>query len=323
MSRKGKYIISTTSGEKVKAYCPPSLPFSPAIDTSNVKALEDKANQLLGKLDAATSLMPNTGLLIYFYVRKEALLSSQIEGTQSSFADLLYFENEATPGVPIDDVEEVSHYIASINHGLESNLEKFLNNEFQNNSAGNISTLMKAAIAHVQFETIHPFLDGNGRIGRQLITLLLCSENVLKEPVLYLSLYFKKHRMYYYDLLNEVRVKGAWEKWYEFFLEGVIETCNQAISTAIKITELFEEDLKKISTLGRSEKNALLVYKYLQKKGICKIPTTSEELGLSQPTITSLLKRLESLGIVEEPAGKQRDRIFSYKSYINILTAED
>src|SRR6202789_3284805 len=274
-----------------------------------LQLLLEQANQALGRLDGLTSVLPDLSLFIYAYVRKEAVLSSQIEGTQSSLSDLLLFENDEAPGAPIEDVQEVSNYVAAMTHGLErlrsgfplslrlvreiheillskgrgsgkqpgefrlsqnwiggsrpgnaafvppppelvldcmSNLELFLHED-----RPDLPLLIKAALVHVQFETIHPFLDGNGRLGRLLITFLLCAQDAIREPILYLSLYFKTHRTAYYDLLDRVRAKGDWEAWLDFFLTGVKETADQAASAARRILTLFDENQRQIESLGR------------------------------------------------------------------------
>ena len=275
-------------------------------------------------------------------LRKEALLSSQIEGTKSSFSDLLLFENEAAPGVPIDDVEEVSNYVAAMQHGLRrikdgfplslrlireiheillrggrganktpgefrrsqnwiggtrpgnavfvppppermmECLDRF--EHFLHDEKDKLPVLVEAGLVHVQFETIHPFLDGNGRLGRLLITLLLCAKGTLREPLLYLSLYFKTHRQRYYDLLQRVRTEGVWEEWLAFFLEGTETTAHQAASAAVQILRLFEADRKKIQTLGRKTASALLVHAYMQGHPLIKIGPTALALKLSVPT---------------------------------------
>src|ERR1700736_5610014 len=289
-SRLGTYVSTTTAGETVKDFLPQPLSPGPPVDLSGLYQQLDRANQALGRLDCLTTLLPDTRLFLYLYVRKEALLSSQIEGTKSSFSDLLLFENEAVPGVPIDDVEEVSNYVAAVQHGLRrikggfplslrlireihaillrgarganktpgefrrsqnwiggsrpgnaafvpppayrmmECLDRF--EHFLQDEKYNLPVLVEAGLIHVQFETIHPFLDGNGRLGRLLITLLLCAEGILQEPLLYLSLYFKQHREGYYDLLQRVRTEGDWESWLHFFLTGVYETANQAFTTS-------------------------------------------------------------------------------------------
>ncbi len=311
------------------------------------------------------------------YVRKEALLSSQIEGTQSSLSDLLLFESDEVPGVPLGDVQEVSNYVAAMNYGLGRMREGFplslrLIREIHNIllSKGRGSTkqpgefrrsqnwiggtrpgnaifvpppfnmlsdllsdfegfiyeeksglpvLIKAALIHVQFESIHPFLDGNGRLGRLLITFLLCAKDVLKEPILYLSLYFKTHRRHYYDLLQRVREDGDWEAWIEFFLEGVKETSDQATQTARRILSIFEQDQRAIEKLGRPTASALRVHQFLQSKPILSVPLAAKELGLSAPTIRKSVEHLVSLGIVREITGKKRDKLFVYKEYLDIL----
>jgi Fic family protein len=285
-SRLGTYVSATTAGETVRAFVPPPLPPDPPVDLTGLYQPLDRANQALGRLDGLTTLLPDTQFFLYLYVRKEALLSSQIEGTKSSFSDLLLFENEAVPGVPIDDVEEVSNYVAAMQHGLRrikggfplslrlireihgillrggrgatktpgefrrsqnwiggsrpgnaafvpppperlmECLDRF--EHFLYDEGHKLPVLVEAGLIHVQFETIHPFLDGNGRLGRLLITLLLRAKGTLGEPLLYLSLYFKAHRQRYYDLLQRVRTEGVWEEWLGFFLEGTETTARQA-----------------------------------------------------------------------------------------------
>jgi Fic family protein len=372
---QGKLVRQTTTSEGFEAFVPFALPPDPPLDID--LDLLEQANRAVGRLDALTLLLPDPSLFLYFYVRKEAVLSSQIEGTQSSLSDLLLHEYHEAPGVPIDDVEEVSQYVAALNHGLErlrggfplslrlireihgillskgrgsnqtpgefrrsqnwvggtrpgnarfvppppeevtacmGDLEKFLHDQ-----PVRTPLLLKAALSHVQFETIHPFLDGNGRLGRLLITFLLCIEGALSEPLLYLSLYFKEHRDTYYDLLQRVRVEGDWEAWVNFFLEGVIETAEQAVKTAQRITNLFADDRSRIEKMGQAAGNALRVHSYLQKKPVLEIPRASAEIGISQPTVTSALKRLEEIGVVKEITGKARDRIYVYKEYLDIL----
>jgi len=365
---QGTFVRQTTASEGFEAFVPFALPPTPPLEVD--LDLLEKANRAVGRLDALTLLLPDPSLFLYFYVRKEAVLSSQIEGTQSSLSDLLLHEYHEAP-VPTGDVEEVSQYVAALNKGLEllrgglplslrliqeihgvllskgrgsirtpgdfrksqnwiggsrpgnarfvppppeevmgcmGDLEKFLHDQ-----PVRTPLLLKAAISHVQFETIHPFLDGNGRLGRLLITFLLCTEGALSEPLLYLSLYFKKHRDTYYDLLQRVRVEGDWEVWVTFFLEGVIETAEQAVTTAQRIMKLFTDDRTRIESMGLAAGNVLRVYSYLQKKPVLEIPRASQEIDISQPTVTSALKRLEEIGVVREITGKARDRIYAYK----------
>ena len=172
---------------------------------------------------------------------------------------------------------------------------------------------------HVQFETIHPFLDGNGRLGRMLITLLLCSRGVLTEPTLYLSLYFKKHRQRYYELLQQVREKGDWEEWLVFFLEGVAETSAQATATARELLDLFAEEKSRIEKIGRPAPSALRVHQLLQQKPIMSVPNAAKQLGVSVPTATKSIQHLESLGIVRELTGKRRGRMYIHDKYMEIL----
>lgn len=372
---QGRFVRQSTASEVFEAFVPFALPPNPPLEID--LDLLEKANRAVGRLDALTIFLPDPALFLYFYVRKEAVLSSQIEGTQSSLADLLLHEYLEAPGAPLGDAAEVSQYVAALYHGLErlrggfplslrlireiheallsrgrgsakapgefrrsqnwiggsrpgnakfvpppaqevmaclGDLEKFLHDQ-----PVRTPVLIKAALGHVQFETIHPFLDGNGRIGRLLITFLLCTEGALSEPLLFLSLYFKTRRSAYYDLLDRVRVEGDWEAWMSFFLEAVIETAEQAVTTAQRIMRLFADDRPRIATMGQAAGNASRVHSYLQKKPVIAIPRASQDIGISQPTVTSALKRLEEIGVVKEITGKTRDRIYVYKEYLDIL----
>jgi len=376
--RLGSYETTRVAGESVRAFVPPPLPPIPPLELDAERHdLLEKANRSLGRLDGVASLFPDPALFLYMYVRKEALLSSQIEGTQSSFSDLLLFESAELPGVPIDDVEEVSCYVSAMNHGLERLRDGFplslrlikeihkimlssgrgstkapgefrtsqnwiggtrpgkaafvppppqrviecmgLLEKFLHNDPVKTPLLIKAALAHVQFETIHPFLDGNGRVGRLLITLLLCAEGALAQPMLYLSLYFKEHRDEYYDLLQRVRVKGAWEDWLDFFLLGVIDTADQAVRAAQRILELFREDRVQIEKLGRSALSALRLHHAFQERAVLSIPGAAKRVGVTQPTIASALARLTKLGIVRETTGRKRRKLYVYDAYLKIL----
>lgn len=377
-SRLGQKVSISTAGEKAEAFVPPRLPPTPAVQMDALYRRLESANRALGRLDGVTSILPDTPLFLYMYVRKEALLSSQIEGTQSSLSDLLLFESEEAPGVPLDDVQEVSNYVAAMNHGLARIREGFpislrlireihdillskgrgstkQPGEFRRSQnwiggtrPGNahfvppppehvldlmsdleafihadtpeIPSLIKAGMVHVQFETIHPFLDGNGRLGRLLITFLLCTQGILKEPTLYLSLYFKTHRRHYYDLLQRVRERGDWETWLEFFLDGITETSLQAAEAAREILSLFEADRHRIESLGRPAASALRVHQLLQQKPIVGIPDAAQKLGISAPTIAKSIQHLERLGIIREITGKQRGRMFVYGDYLSILS---
>lgn len=376
--KTGEYSITSPAGEAVRAFVPSPLPPDPPLELHSLFPLLDRANQSVGRLDGLSNVLPNTELFLYMYVRKEAVLSSQIEGTQSSLSDLLLFENDAMPGVPLDDVQEVSNSIAAMQHGLArlqdgfplslrliqeihavllrdgrgtdrtpgefrrsqnwiggtrpgnavyvpppperlleclDDFEKFLHGDQRQ-----LPLLVQLGLVHVQFETIHPFLDGNGRLGRLLITLLLCARGALRHPLLYLSLFFKIHRDRYYDLLQQVRTEGAWEGWLEFFLEGTESTAKQAADSAVEIIRLFEADRARVQAIGRSSLSALRVHEYLQKKPLINISLAARSLQLSVPTVTNALERLQTLGVVREITGRQRDRMFAYSRYLEILS---
>src|SRR6202162_4425404 len=372
-SRLGTYVSTTTAGETVKAFVPQPLPPDPPVDLSGLYQQLDRANQALGRLDGLTTLLPDAQLFLYLYVRKEALLSSQIEGTKSSFSDLLLFENEAVPGVPIDDVEEVSNYVAAMQHGLRRIKGGFplslrlireihaillrggrganktpgefrrsqnwiggsrsgnaafvpppperimecldLFEHFLHDEKHKLPALVEAGLIHVQFETIHPFLDGNGRLGRLLITLLLCAKGVITKPLLYPSLYLKTHRDRYYDLLQRIRTEGAWEKWLEFFLEGLGVPAEEPADTAERTLKLFAKDKDKIQKLGRAARSALRLHEFMQTSPYVRIGTAAKALHLTVPTITNAVNHLMRLGIVKKISGKHRDRLFAYSRY--------
>jgi Fic family protein len=379
-SRLGTYVTSSVAGETVRAFIPPPLPPLPAVELSGLHQQLDRANQGLGRLNGMTKLLPDVRFLLYLYVRKEALVSSQIEGTQSSFTDLLLFENEAAPRVPIEDVEEVSNYVAAMQHGLRrlrggfpfslrlireihaillrggrganrtpgefrrtqnwiggsrpgnasfvpppperlmeclDGFERFLHNDDERHR---LPILVEAGLVHVQFESIHPFLDGNGRVGRLLITLLLCSKGALTEPLLYPSLYLKTNRSRYYALLQRVRTDGAWEDWLAFFLDGVAAAAQEAADTAERTLRLFSNDRQKIQGLGRAAASALRVQELMQRNPFVRIRTAAKALKLTIPTVTSALNHLLRLGIVNEISGKRRDRLFAYSRYINMVS---
>ena len=375
---QGRYVTISTVGEKAQAFVPAPLPPRPPIDwTPELRSKFDQALLALGRLDSVSTLLPDTSLFLYMYVRKEAVLSSMIEGTQSSLSDLLLFELDQEPGVPLDDVREVSNYVAALDHGLRlleeglplslrlfreihgvllakgrgsnqtpgefrrsqnwiggtrpgnaafvpppaeevlecmSKLELFLHDQPEPTPV-----LLKAALAHVQFETIHPFLDGNGRLGRLLITLLLCEQKVLREPMLYLSLYFKTHRQYYYELLNNVRLTGDWEAWLDFFAEAVIVTATQAVETAQQLLDLSNRDRDKISGLGRAAASTLRVHRALMEHPIATSGWLVEKTGITPATVNKALGHLEQLGIVKELTAQKRNRLFSYAGYIEIM----
>ncbi|MCW5606942.1 MAG: Fic family protein [Nitrosomonas sp.] len=375
----GELVSCSVTDEKYLAFVPAALPPKPSLDMGQLGNLLASASAALGRLDGLAGFLPDIGLFIYMYVRKEALLSSQIEGTQSSFSDLLMHENEVAPGAPSEeDVQDVSNYIAALNHGLErmrggfplslrlireihalllsrgrgstkmpgefrrsqnwiggprpskaqfvppppERLKECLGafEKFLHADNDGLPILIRVALAHVQFETIHPFLDGNGRVGRLLITLLLCADGVLKEPILYFSLWFKTRRDEYYDQLQYIRDTGDWEEWVSFFLRGVIETADQGVATARRILDLFDADQHQVETvLGKAAPSALKILTYMRKKPIIVPKDLVAPLRLTMPTVNTALQHLENVGIVQEITGRQRDRLFAYKSYLAIL----
>jgi Fic family protein len=377
-ARLRRYRATLAGGEVVRAYLPPPLPPDPPLQLEPFFGLLDRANQALERLDGMSALLPDTRLFLYFYVRKEALVSSQIAGTQSSLTDLLLHEGDHPTRVGLDDVEEVSNYVAAINHGLARLAEGFpislrlicemhailmrgrrgagkqpgtfrtSQNWIGGTRPGNaafvpppaqdvvalmgqaevwlhgkghdLPLLVRAALLHVQFETIHPFIDGNGRLGRLLVTLLLCAEGALSAPVLYLSLYLKTHRSRYYDLLTKVRSEGAWEEWLAFFLEGVLEIANQSTEAATRILAIFADDHRRIEALGRPASTALRVHAASQASPLSFIARIKRATGLTVPSVTRAIEALETLGIVREITGRQRDRLWEYGAYLAVLS---
>ena len=375
----GSYEETSIGGERVRAFIPAPLPPMPVLVLDgSLQQLLESAVLALGRLDGVTTLLPDETLFLYAYVRKEAVLSSQIEGTQSSLSDLLLFELDEAPGAPLDDVVEVSNYVAALEHGLRRLREDFpLCNrlireihrvllshgrgsdkdpgEFRRSQnwiggtrPGNatfvppphtavpgcmtaferflharedgLPVLLRAGLAHVQFETIHPFLDGNGRVGRLLITLLLCQTGLLRQPLLYLSLYFKQHRNTYYDLLNHVRRTGDWEAWLAFFLEGVKLTSEGAVSTAQRLSRMFQNDRNRIEQAGgRKAGSGLRVHDALKSQPILSLPAARRKTNLSFQAVSSAMELLTTHGIAREITGKRRGRLFVYDQYLSIL----
>ena len=375
-TRIGRYVETAAGGEVVRAYVPTPLPPVPPIHIPELLSRLSAADQAVGRLDGISVLLPDKNLFLYMYVRKEAVLSSQIEGTQSTLDDLLRFEALAAQGMPIDDVREVSNYVGAMMHGLDrlatlplslrliremherllqggrgqtkepgkfrrsqnwiggtrpgnatfvppppqevmpslGDLEKFIHDE-----SSNLPPIVKAGLIHVQFETIHPFLDGNGRLGRLLITLYLCSQKVLQQPLLYLSLYFKKRRADYYRLLQEVREHGAWEAWLDFFLEGVANTANEAFNAATRIHELMRRDRERIGATSDRASSVLRVHEVLQTSPFLTAAKAGERTGLTKPTINAVFEELQRLNIVTEITKKRRGRVYAYRDYLAIL----
>ena len=374
---QGRYIKVNTAGEAFEAYVPAPLPPKPPIHWNNaLHAKFDAAMLALGRLDAVTDQLPNASLLLYSFARKEAVLSSMIEGTQSSLSDLMLYELDEQPGVPIKDAQEVSRYVSALEHGLKrlpklplsqrlirevhkvllgggrgSNLtpgefrrsqvwiggtrpgnavfvpppsgevpncitdfERFLHDDPEPTPS-----LVKMALAHVQFETIHPFLDGNGRVGRLLIALQLAAEGLLRQPLLYISLHFKEHRRTYYELLNRVRETGDWETWLEFFADAITASAAQALSSARRLLKLSADDAKRIDDLGRASTSALAVHRSLQRQPLATSASLVKFTKLTPATVNKSLAHLERLGIVTELTSKQRGRVFNYAQYTDIL----
>ena len=377
----GQYRTVSTAGESVRAFVPAPLPPSPPLVwTPALRRRFDDALVALGRLDAVSAMLPNAALVLYSFVRKEAVLSSQIEGTQSSLADLLLYEIDEQPGVPVEDAHEVSRYVAALEHGLArlrsgfplslrligemhavlldhplgrgktpgelrrsqvwiggtrpgnaafvppppeviedclGDLERFLNDLPEATPP-----LIKAALAHVQFETIHPFLDGNGRIGRLLIVLQLVHDGLLREPLLYPSLFFKKHRALYYELLNAVRLDGDWERWLDYFAEGIEQSATQAVATAQRLLVLVSADRDRIATVGRGAVSALALLQALQRQPVTTAARMVKDTGLALATVNRMLVQLIDMDIVSELTQRQRNRVFSYRVYVDILNAE-
>lgn len=373
----GRFETTSAAGETIQAFVPIPLPPEPSLDlTGERQLLLERALLACGRLDGVSALLPNPDLFLYAYVRREAVLSSQIEGTQSSLSDLLLFELDEAPGVPFDDVVEVSSYVAALEHGMQRLSEDFpLSNrllrevhgqllaqgcgadkspgEFRRSQnwiggtrSGNalfvppppprvedcmaalelfihgkhpLPTLVKAGLAHVQFETIHPFLDGNGRVGRLLVSLMLHDAKVLRQPLLYLSLFLKQHRADYYGLLDSVRRTGDWEAWLEFFLTGVAQTASLAVETAHRLLALFADDEKALRDTPGTSASVVRAFNALRNRPLATINDLSARAEVSFPTAARALEVLTSAGIVRELTGGRRNRVFAYDKYLAIL----
>ena len=376
--RTGSYEVTAFGDEQVRAFVPASLPPQPPVDLSGMQPALERAILALGRLDSEARQLPDPDLFVYAYVRREAQLSSQIEGTQSSLSDLFELETEGESPQQDDDVTEVSNYVAALEHGLArihggfplsnrlirelhgillrsgrgseklpgefrrsqnwiggsrpgnavyvppphtavedcmAQLERFLHAEDDG-----ISTIVRAGLAHAQFESIHPFLDGNGRVGRLLIAFVLHQSGVLRQPLLYLSLYFKQHRARYYDLLADLRHSGDWEAWLAFFVEGVRATAEDGVETARRLSQVFEDDREKIQTRGRRAGSALRAHEVLMRSPVLSIRRVHERTGLSWPTAAAAIELLSELGISHEMTGDRRNRLFAYDEYIAILS---
>jgi len=376
--RAGVFRMVTTGDETYPVFHPRALPPEPSLHVAPLQELADRANQALGRLDGITLLLPNPDQFLYSYIRKEAVLSAQIEGTQSSLSELLLYEHEDAPGVPSPEVAEPLNYVKALYHGLGrieggfplsnrllreiheqlvegarggnqdpgqfrtsqnwiggsrpgnarfvppppqevlpamSDLEKFLHDD-----PVQTPILFKAGLAHAQFETIHPFLDGNGRLGRLLVTLLLCGEGrVLSKPLLYLSLYLMRNRDEYYERLQRVRTHGEWEEWLSFFLEGIVEVANSAAETTRRLLALVERDRQRIQELGRASASAARLHEIAVREIVFRIPQAARSLDSNEVTIGNATRNLQKLGIVTETTGRSRNKRFVYLAYLRVI----
>ena len=376
-ARAGRYIRQPTG---YRAFIPAPLPPVPPVQiTGEIQRLLSEADRALGRLDGSIQTLPNPDLFVFMYVRKEAVLSSQIEGTQSSLNDLLAAEASILSPDQPKDVDEVVNYVRAMNYGLNRlhelplsvRLIREIHGELLRGVRGSLLTpgelrrsqnwigpggcnlmdaafvppppeevpaalseverflhaptdlpaLLQIGLAHVQFETIHPFLDGNGRVGRLLITFYLCERGILQKPVLYLSHYFKKHRAAYYDHLQAVRDTGDWERWLIFFLRGVIEVSAQATETARRILALREEHRGAVTAhLARAAANGHRVLEHLYERPIVSVADIQALLSTTYPAASNVVNRLASLGILREITGYRRNRLFRYESYIQLFS---
>jgi len=373
--RAGKFVAQPGG---YKAFLPKPLPPSPTIRyDEELQSLLSKADRSLARLDGVITVLPNPNLFIAMYVKKEALLSSQIEGTQASLEGILEFEADLIPKENLDEIKEVINYVRALNHGIErlkelpmslrlikeihktlleetrgahrnpgefrksqnwigppgfplseaifippppdlvipamGELEKFLHQE------SNIPPLVKIGLIHAQFETIHPFLDGNGRIGRLLITFYLFWKEILSKPLLYLSFYLKKKRQEYYDLLMKVRTEGAWEDWIKFFLTGISETSEEAAKSAREIIQLKEKLVAELYKSSIASIYAVRLIDLLFETPLVSTKEIIDKLKISKEAANELVKKFEKIGILKEITGKQRYKKYSFRQYIEII----
>ncbi len=374
-NRAGKEITNFSGEAAYKSFLPAPLPPNPPLelDTEGLRLLVS-ANKQLGILDAVSSRIPNINLFVSMYVRKEALMSSQIEGTQATLEDVFdpMLDENANR-----DVIDVINYIKATEFAIKrleelpicnrlireihavlmegvrgqgkspgefrhsqnwiggygstlknaryippnvedmvlsiSDLEKYINSD------DDLDILVRSGLIHYQFETIHPFLDGNGRVGRLLITLFLMEKGLLKSPVLYISYFLKRNRIEYYDRLLEVRKKGNYEQWVKFFLQAILESAEDAITTIDRLVTLRNKNVAIVNNMGRASKSTLRLLDYIEANPIIEISKTAEALGLAFNTTSDAIKRLEKAGILVQSAGRQRYRIYSYEEYLNLL----
>lgn len=375
MGRAGTF--HTTGG--VRVFHPTLLPPEPDINLSALQPVLAEANIALGRIDGIVDFIPDPDLFVFMYVRKEAVLSSQIEGTQASLSDLLEFEARVPKGSYSGprDVNEIANYVAAMNYGLETldhlplsirllrevhsrlligtrggskapgevrriqnwigpegsdpkssafvppppnELAELLSNlEHYFHAENSLPTIVRAGICHAQFETIHPFLDGNGRLGRLLVTLMLCERKVLRKPLLYLSAHFKLHRESYYDWLNVVRETGDWEGWLRFFLEGVRDVANGACENARSVLSLQKETRDRVDRMSSSSPNASRLHNLLYRHPVLTVKDAEQLLAVSFSTASTLIAQFESEGILAEVTGRKRDRVFRFDEYLSRL----
>lgn len=374
MNRVGTFISQLQGDIQYKAFIPAPLPYEVKINQT-LQHLLSKADLALGRLDGIAEILPDVNFFIFMYTRKEATLSSQVEGTQATLADVLKAEARIEDSEIHKDVDEILNYIKAMDYGLKKleelplslrlikeihatllkgvrgqgrtpgefrrtqnwvggatintarfvpppahevmrlldNLEKFLHESVQ------MPILIKTGLIHSQFETIHPFLDGNGRVGRLLITFYLCQQGVLKRPLLYLSEFFKMHRQEYYDRLNAVRAEDGIEDWLKFFVEGVSITADKAVDTTRKILKLRESDIHRVISLNRASTKGKILLDFLYKAPLVQIKTVERVTGLKNPNAIALVSKFVKLGILREITGQKRNRVFSYKDYIELF----
>lgn len=373
MKRSGENVSNLSGEAAYKSFRPSPLPPEIEMDAEMIELLTS-ATKSLSALDTMSTYIPNMNLFVSMYVRKEALLSSQIEGTQATLEDVLdpMVEKNAN-----QNVADVINYIKATEYALEriktlplcsrlikethevllggvrgeeknpgefrisqnwigaqgsslknaryippnvedmtvaiSDLEKYINSD------DSLDVLIQAALIHYQFETIHPFLDGNGRVGRLLITLFLMEKKALNSPSLYISYYLKKNRIEYYDRMSEVRNKDNYEQWIKFFLRAIAESSDEAVDTIKKLSDLHHNNVELISNMGKASKNVQIIFGYLEKNPIIDTRKTSEELGISYSTVSRVIAKLEECGILKQTDNASRNRVFAYEDYLEIL----
>ena len=373
--RTGRYVSQGSGVSRYKAFVPNLLPFKLKTDDVLQAGLSE-ADLRLGRLDGIAGVIPDVDFFVLMYVGKEATLSSQVEGTQATFSDLLKAEARIEDSAVHSDVDEIQNYARAMNHGLKrletlplslrlirevhaellsgvrgeakspgslrksqnwiggrdiatasyvppppheiasllSNLEKYLHDRKP------LPVLIKAALAHLQFEAIHPFLDGNGRIGRLLVTLYLCEQGVLRRPLLYLSEYFRANRDEYYDRLNAGHERDEVEAWVRFFLRGISETAERATNTAQTVVAIRQHDMRSVAGLGATSDNALKLLDHLYRSPVVRIKDVEKIVGLSNPNAIALINRLVRLNILKEITNRKRNKVFAYSRYIEAFS---